>query len=409
MTDTTKQIFCPLWGFIELTPLLVQILDTPEVQRLRDMKQLGATYLVFPSATHTRLEHSLGVCHLAKKMGTKLKKHHPEINISERFIELLQVAGLVHDIGHGPFSHLYDNYAKTAEEPDHEERGIKLFKSLCVREKIPLTAKEIRTIITMIDPKGEDVYNWKYQIIANKAHQIDVDKIDYIQRDSFHLHIPHPGEFSRLISGVRICHTRSSPHKQLAWNTKLQFDVFTLFNARYRLHKLVYTHHTIKAFEYLFIELLKYMRFQYPYMDISTLSDSAVIGQCYMNPTTPLTRAILQRQHPKLVGEEIIPPTSKKPYTPGFRLIVDMVIEETKLGFVSGNNKNPLNAVKYYNESDEKTKTLRTSFEINPRQTSFIVPKRFQERILRLYQINPTEKNMKEATKYWRSMLRDLI
>ena len=74
MSEINQQIFCPLWGFIEITPLLKQILDTPEVQRLRDLKQLGATYLVFPSATHTRLEHSIGVCHLAKKMGKTLQK-----------------------------------------------------------------------------------------------------------------------------------------------------------------------------------------------------------------------------------------------------------------------------------------------------------------------------------------------
>ena len=60
-----KQIYDPVHGFIQLTPLMIKIIDTPEFQRLRDLKQLGATYLVFPSATHTRLEHSLGVAHLA--------------------------------------------------------------------------------------------------------------------------------------------------------------------------------------------------------------------------------------------------------------------------------------------------------------------------------------------------------
>ena len=74
-----KQIFCPLWGFIELTPLLSKILDTAEMQRLKDVKQLGATYFVFPSATHTRLEHSLGVCHLARLLGESLQKNHPKL------------------------------------------------------------------------------------------------------------------------------------------------------------------------------------------------------------------------------------------------------------------------------------------------------------------------------------------
>lgn len=132
-----KQIFCPLWGFIELTPLLSNILDTAEMQRLRDIKQLGATYFVYPSATHTRLEHSLGVCHLARLLGESLQKNQPELKITQRDIEIWQVAGLIHDIGHGPFSHLYDNYVKLVDEPEHEERGLQIFDNLCKREKNP--------------------------------------------------------------------------------------------------------------------------------------------------------------------------------------------------------------------------------------------------------------------------------
>ena len=216
-----KQIFCPLWGFIELTPLLSKILDTAEMQRLKDVKQLGATYFVFPSATHTRLEHSLGVCHLARLLGESLQKNHPELKITVRDIEIWQVAGLIHDIGHGPFSHLYDHYIKLASEPEHEERGLQLFDQLCQRENIALTAEEITEIHRMVDPKDADIHNWRYQLIANKASQIDVDKIDYIQRDSFHVGIPHSGEFSRLITGARVCNTSSS-HEQmeLCWNEK---------------------------------------------------------------------------------------------------------------------------------------------------------------------------------------------
>ena len=105
-----KTIFCPIHGHITITPLMQSVIDTPEFQRLRDLKQLGTTYFVFPSATHTRFEHSLGVSYLAGVMGESLQKNQPELEITDREIELLRVAGLIHDIGHGPFSHLYDDY-----------------------------------------------------------------------------------------------------------------------------------------------------------------------------------------------------------------------------------------------------------------------------------------------------------
>ena len=76
------QIHDPIHGTITITPLMKQIIDTPEFQRLRELKQLGATYFVFPSATHTRFEHSLGVSHLAGKLMETLQKNQPRLQIS---------------------------------------------------------------------------------------------------------------------------------------------------------------------------------------------------------------------------------------------------------------------------------------------------------------------------------------
>ena len=74
--DNSKEIYDPLHGYINLSPLAIKIINTPEFQRLREIKQLGTTYLVFPSATHTRFEHSLGVYHLCNEMLEKLKKNN---------------------------------------------------------------------------------------------------------------------------------------------------------------------------------------------------------------------------------------------------------------------------------------------------------------------------------------------
>ena len=100
----SKEIYDPIHDFIQVTPLMKQIIDTPEFQRLRELKQLGATYFVFPSATHSRFAHSLGVSHLAGKLMETLQKNQERLQISDRDIELTCIAALVHDIGHGPFS-----------------------------------------------------------------------------------------------------------------------------------------------------------------------------------------------------------------------------------------------------------------------------------------------------------------
>ena len=395
---TTQRIFCPLHGNIELSPLICKILNTPETQRLRDVKQLGATYYVFPSANHTRLEHSLGVCHLAGIMGKNLQKNHPELNIQDRFIELLQIAGLIHDIGHGPFSHLYDNYVKLYDEPEHEERGLAIFDRIVKRDNIELTREEIGEIHKMVNPTGDDVYNWKYQIIANKSCQIDVDKIDYILRDSFHLGIPHSGEFKKLLEDVRLNRTPNN-NIELVWDSRLQFDIYSLFATRYRLHKKVYTHHTVKGFEYIIIDIMKKLYrhcLKTKGRPLSEQPDSIVTQFCYNNPENPLAKNLITRNHSKLVGELIIKEKHIDRPVEKLRIILDLFVEEIKIGFVSGNNKNPLENVYYYNKSNENDEPFR----VNLTDSSFIIPEKFQERIVRVYRA--PESSVDESNKFWK-------
>ncbi|XP_060912852.1 deoxynucleoside triphosphate triphosphohydrolase SAMHD1-like isoform X1 [Labrus mixtus] len=103
----TKVLNDPIHGHMELHPLLIEIIDTPQFQRLRFIKQLGGVYSVYPGASHNRFEHSIGVGYLAGKLAEALRSRQ-KLKITDRDVLCVQIAGLCHDLGHGPFSHLYD-------------------------------------------------------------------------------------------------------------------------------------------------------------------------------------------------------------------------------------------------------------------------------------------------------------
>ena len=302
-TNKNKKIYDVLHGYIEITPLMSRIIDTPEFQRLRDIKQLGTVHFVFPSATHTRFEHSIGVSYLAQKMCESIVKNYSHCKnndkpvLNERDIELYRIAALIHDIGHGPYSHLYDdNIVKNGVH--HEERGIKIFKQMVKRYNLPLTPREERTIINYVDPPYDLSLDWRYQIIANKFNGIDVDKLDYIQRDCYHLGLKYACDFSRIIEMVNVKQISQKIWSAnynaivLSWPEKIKYDIYSMFSSRYRLHKQIYEHHTVKSYEPYITLILKKItsefnipesknNHKYDLTKFLSLTDSTVHSQLY--------------------------------------------------------------------------------------------------------------------------------
>ena len=408
--DKVKKIYDTIHGFIPISKNIQKIIDTPEFQRLRDLKQLGATNYVFPSATHTRFEHSIAVSYLGKTMIENIKKNQPELNISQRDIELIEIAGLIHDIGHGPFSHLWDHYVIFKDEKEHEERGCDIFKNMIKKYKLDIGDEEFEQICEIINPSIKNKNRWYYQIIANKQCQLDVDKIDYIQRDSFYIgEIGQNSNFKRLITDVRVVETKENTF-ELAWCHKLNYEIFSLFTTRYRLHKSIYTHHAVKSHEYIIIDILKnlYDLLLKGKINFIDLTDSVVFCKlCSIKSKASLR--LMSRDIPSFIGEISVPKnfenkTFLKETYP--KRIANIIIDKIQIKF-SSSNYNPMNEIYYYNSSKSRDRGEK----IKPTWCNV----EFNETILRCY--NNSGKNDTEETKhvsnnevidFWNNYLKEL-
>jgi len=402
----SRQINCPLYGFINITQRMGFIIDTPEFKRLHNLRQLGATYLVYPSANHTRFEHSLGVSHLAKKLLLSLKEKNPDKNITDELIELVQIAGLIHDIGHGPFSHLYDDYIIGENDMEHEERGIEIFKKMVKENTMPFTEDEVTFITSLINPNENVKNNWLFQIVANKYCSIDVDKIDYIQRDSYHLGFGLSEKYERLIT---MCDIKEfEGNTVLVWPDKLQDEIISLFETRYRLHKKVYHHHTVKSCEYIITDIFNNiisnsnLEFKYLYDDIISFPFTQTIRE--------LKDKLDKRELPKMIGEIIVTVSNnnkdkQEDIEARLNEIINMLtndgitnrgIMKCKIGFISGNGENPLKNVVYFNKN--KQNAYKTE-----NYSSFMAPKNCQEYIYRIYIDN--ENDLDKAKQLWANLI----
>lgn len=245
-----KTIYDPLYGYIEFEDYLINIIDTSEFQRLRDIKQLGCASYVFPSASHTRFEHSLGVSYLAGIFINTIKENQPELNITEDDIRHIKIAGLIHDLGHACYSHFFDNhFLKDLDNPlkEHEERSIYILEHINHKYALNLTDKDINEIEKIII--NNDIPQFKYQIISNLKSGYDCDKLDYINRDCYHLGLPYKYDYTRILKQIKIIDNEICfPIKQLS-------NVYELFELRYKLHQQIYQHPIISCVEMMILDI----------------------------------------------------------------------------------------------------------------------------------------------------------
>ncbi|XP_053391575.1 deoxynucleoside triphosphate triphosphohydrolase SAMHD1-like [Mercenaria mercenaria] len=259
----------PIYGQIDLHPLCVRIIDTPQFQILRHIKQLETVYLVYPGASHNRFEHSIGVCHLAGKFLRVLKERQPALDITTKDILCVEIAALCHDLGQGPFSHVFEHKFVTTVNPEiewkHEKASVDMFEYMLednggklhenFRQMIPgFEERDIEFIKELIGvPEDLDAEVWPcrgrnknksflYEVVANRVNGIDVDRWDYIARDSYMLGMKTTFEHNRLIQHARVL--MAEGRRQICYRDKAAQDLYDMFYARLTLYRRAYQHKT---------------------------------------------------------------------------------------------------------------------------------------------------------------------
>ncbi|KAK2998877.1 hypothetical protein RJ639_023997, partial [Escallonia herrerae] len=193
--------------------------------RLRDLKQLGVAHMVYPGAVHSRFEHSLGVNWLAGEAVNRLNNYQgSELGIERFDIQTVKLARLLHDVGHGPFSHLFE------------------------REFLP--QEMILASSEFALPKITREKKFLYDIVANGRNGIDVDKFDYIVRDSRACALGCNFQFERLMETMRVL------GDEICYRAKDYLTIHKLFATRADLYRTVYTHAKVKAIELMIVDAL---------------------------------------------------------------------------------------------------------------------------------------------------------
>lgn len=231
MDGKKKFIRDSVYGDISLSNFEVRIMDMPQFQRLRRIKQLGLISLIYPGATHTRFEHSIGTMNL----GSKLSE---ELGLNSDDIELIRASALLHDIGHGPFSHVSEGVLSVP----HEELTKYVVTKTSMRDLLE-EKFDVNEIVDIVNGKG-----YLGPIVSG---ELDVDRMDYLLRDSHNTGVAYGIiDYERIISNLKL-------EDGLILDIKGVQAAEGALVSRYFMYPSVYQHHTTRIVNSMFRRALK--------------------------------------------------------------------------------------------------------------------------------------------------------
>ncbi len=229
----------PVYGFITVSDrLILQLIDHPYFQRLSRISQVGLSHFVYPGAHHTRFHHALGALHLMHQALDGLRAKG--VSISEEEYRAAQIAILLHDIGHGPFSHTLEN--TILEGVDHESLSLEIMKLLNVQFN-----GELEAAIAIFT--GSYQKQFLHQLVSS---QLDIDRLDYLMRDSF-----YTGVAEGVIGSERIIKMMQVIDDQLVIEEKGIYSLEKFLIARRLMYWQVYLHKTVLSAELLLMLIMQ--------------------------------------------------------------------------------------------------------------------------------------------------------
>lgn len=234
-----KIINDPVYGFITIrSELIFDIIDHPYFQRLRRIKQLGLTDLIYPGAHHTRFHHAIGAMHLMT--GALENLRNKEVEISDAEFEAAQIAILLHDIGHGPFSHALEY--SLLEQINHEE-----ISRLIIMELNKNYDGRLEMALEIFN--GTHKKTFLHQLVSS---QLDIDRMDYLMRDSF-----FTGVSEGTIGAERIIKMLDVKNNKLVVEEKGIYSIENFLSARRLMYWQVYLHKTSVSAEKMLISIIR--------------------------------------------------------------------------------------------------------------------------------------------------------
>jgi HD superfamily phosphohydrolase len=276
MNESCKIIRDPIHGDVKLKGLFLDLIETPELQRLYNIKQLGFANLVFPGANHTRLEHSIGTYHLTLKAAEKL-------NLKESDKEIIATAALLHDVGHGPFSHTLESLLRESLNVDHVDLtkqlifgkhsvydGLEktLIDPICVFDILNKYKLDLDEIANIISGKTKNK-SYKNQLLNSS---IDMDQLDYLIRDAYYTGVAYG-----MIDINRLLQTLSIFKNKLVVMKKGISAFENILMARSLMYSSIYFHKTVRIAELMLSKAIDMIEDKEPF-DFFKMTDSEIIN-----------------------------------------------------------------------------------------------------------------------------------
>ncbi len=243
----------PIWQNIWIERSALRLIDTAAFQRLRRVKQLGLAYLVYPGAIHTRFDHALGVYHLTGRALKLLEESGQLEGLSERDRSILRLAGLLHDIGHYPFSHTLEELETGLVPEDHEHLAGQFLADPEVAAALePLGSGVAEAIHALILGRSEN------PLQGLVSGSLDLDKIEYLTRDAQFCGVPY-GEIDvdRLLDSLRLLRDPESGRLEVGVAVQGVSALESLLFAKYQMFRNVYWHHAVRAASVVFNRLIR--------------------------------------------------------------------------------------------------------------------------------------------------------